>query len=455
MARRPFFGSSGAAPTARMDMRVATAPGRAYGDLFQNLGRLGGALLKDYGDTKKQRQEDEGTIKKISGALDLLSSRDSGKKQLYEAMKSRINDPEVGLTQRVSEATGLLDTISLTQNISNEQELMSLRKDRASQEKELNDLRSNAQLIDNLRNKLKLGQEIEEEDLLPTSVRIARQEEERQIKLDAQIENYKASQLNRANAQFRLRQLEDNQDLDRETKEVELEKARKALELSDIELNTARRQYDRISGLDTRFDLSDKVVPDPNDEIFQLLATMDLNTALQGDFGGMVMRTLSAPQKFFFGDTLAKATEAEGQKINTIDYLLREPLLKRLSSRPTNLTNEKVNEILPKKNENPTDGKKKIRESLLPALRSQLTEAKRTLLSTAESEKTYIEDAEKAAIQLPNIIKGLEIALIDDRDERRSAFSAFFEADTTTQPTVDATTMGTTRLGVKYEVLTD
>ncbi len=455
MARRPFFGSSGAAPTARMDMRVATEPGRAYGDLFQNLGRLGGALLKDYGDTKKKRQEDEGTIKKISGALDLLSSRDSGKKQLYEAMKSRINDPEVGLTQRVSEATGLLDTISLTQNISNEQDLMSLRKDRAAQEKELTSLRADSQKLQNIRDKFDLGQQIKRDDLFPVEQQVEMEIQERQNKLDAQTENYKASQLNRANAEFRLRQLEDNQDLDRATKEVELEKARKDLESSDIELNTARRQYDRISGLDTRFDLSDKVVPDPNDEIFQLLATMDLNTALQGDLGGMFMRTLSAPQKFLTGGTLAEATEAEGQKINTIDYLLREPLLKRLSSRPTNLTNEKVDEILPKKNENPADGKKKIRESLLPALRSQLAEAKRTLLSTAESEKTYIEDAEKAAIQLPNIIKGLEIALIDDRDERRSAFSAFFESDTTTQPTVGATTMGTTDLGVKYKVLTD
>ena len=102
MARRPFFGSSGAAPTARMDMRVATAPGRAYGDLFQNLGRLGGALLKDYGDTKKQRQEDKGFIKGVQPILNEIGKGDPMLGDVLKAAKERLNDPEIPLSQRKS-----------------------------------------------------------------------------------------------------------------------------------------------------------------------------------------------------------------------------------------------------------------------------------------------------------------------------------------------------------------
>ena len=356
------------------------------------------------------------------------------------------------MSQRTAEALSFMQNLGVTEKFRSQRQLEAQRDRELDMRQELNDLRADAMKFQTLKDKYMLGQQIKRDDFFPVEQQVEMEIQERQNKINAQIENHKVAQLNRANAETKLRQLEDNEDLDRATKEVELEKARKDLELADIQLNTARRQFDRISGLDTTIDLSDEVVPDPNNEIFQLLATMDLDTALQGDLGGITMRVLSGGQKFLFGGTLAQATEAEGQKMGTIDFLLREPLLKRISSRPTNLTNEKVDEILPKKEDNPTDGKKKIRESLLPALRSQLETAKRTLLSTAESEKPYIQDAEKLATELPNIIKGLEIALIDDRNERRSAFSAFFEGDTTTQPTVDATNMNTTKTGVRYRV---
>ena len=436
----------------RIDPSAILRAGEAQARVGERMGQTVSGLVGTYVDTKKRRQEDEGQIKGVSSALKTLAQADKQFADFYEAQDARINDPEIPLSQRRAEALSFMQNLGVTEKVRGQRQLEAQRGRELAMAEELNTLRSDAMLVANMRNKLALGQAIEEEDLLPTSERIARKKEEREIKLNAQIENYKAAQLNRANAETRLRQLEDNQDLDRATKEAQLQKLQQDLELSDITLNTARRQYDRISGLDTRIDLSDEVVPDPNNEIFQLLATMDLDTALQGDLGGMTMRVLSGGQKFLFGGTLAEATEAEGQKMGTIDFLLREPLLKRISSRPTNLTNEKVDEILPKKGDTPPDGKKKISESLLPALRSQLETAKRTLLSTAESEKPYIQDAEKLATELPNIIKGLEIALIDDRNERRSAFSTFFEGDTTTQPTIDPTNMNTTKTGVRYRV---
>ena len=436
----------------RIDPSAILRAGEAQARVGERMGQTVSGLVGTYVDTKRRNKELEGEIKGVSSALKTLARADNEFADLYEAQDARINDPQIPLSQRTAEALSFMQNLGVTEKFRTQRQLEAQRGRELAMAEELNTLRSDAMLVANMRNKLALGQAIEEEDLLPTSERIARKKEEREIKLNAQIENYKAAQLNRANAETRLRQLEDNQDLDRATKEAQLQKLQQDLELSDIQLNTARRQFDRISGLDTRINLSDEVVPDPNNEIFQLLATMDLDTALQGDLMGTTMRVLSGGQKFLFGGTLAEATEAEGQKMGTIDFLLREPLLKRISSRPTNLTNQKVDEILPKKGDTPTDGKKKISESLLPALRSQLETAKRTLLSTAESEKPYIQDAEKLATELPNIIKGLEIALIDDRNERRSAFSTFFEGDTTTQPTVDATNMGTTNTGVRYRV---
>ena len=446
------IGDTVQAGLGRMDFSAFQRAGEAQARVGERIGQTVSGVVGTYFDTKRRNKELEGERKGITDALKMVGKFRPEMSDQINAQIEFLENPEYGLSQRVAGGIRFVQNLDMAEKLRSASQLEAQRGRELAMAEELNTLRSDAMLVANMRDKFKLGQEIEEEDLYPTSERIAMKVKERQSKLDAQIENHKAAQLNRANAETRLRLLEDNQDLDRATKEVELAKARKDLELADIQLNTARRQFDRISGLDTRINLSDEVVPDPNNEIFQLLATMDLDTALQGDLMGMTMRVLSGGQKFLFGGTLAEATEAEGQKMGTIDFLLREPLLKRISSRPTNLTNQKVDEILPKKGDTPTDGKKKIRESLLPALRSQLETAKRTLLSTAESEKPYIQDAEKLATELPNIIKGLEIALIDDRNERRSAFSAFFEGDTTTQPTVDATTMGTTNTGVRYRV---
>ena len=446
------IGDTVQAALGRMNFSAFQRASEAQARAAEQAGQAVSGVVGAYFDTKKRNKELEGQIKGVSSALKTLARADNEFADLYEAQDARINDPQIPLSQRTAEALSFMQNLGVTEKFRSQRQLEAQRDRELDMRQELNDLRADAMKFQTLKDKYMLGQQIKRDDFFPVEQQVEMEIQERQNKINAQIENHKVAQLNRANAETKLRQLEDNEDLDRATKEVELEKARKDLELADIQLNTARRQFDRISGLDTTIDLSDEVVPDPNNEIFQLLATMDLDTALQGDLGGITMRVLSGGQKFLFGGTLAQATEAEGQKMGTIDFLLREPLLKRISSRPTNLTNEKVDEILPKKEDNPTDGKKKIRESLLPALRSQLETAKRTLLSTAESEKPYIQDAEKLATELPNIIKGLEIALIDDRNERRSAFSAFFEGDTTTQPTVDATNMNTTKTGVRYRV---
>ena len=436
----------------RIDPSAILRAGEEQARVGERIGQTVSGLVGTYVDTKKRRQEDEGRLKGISQTMKTLAQADPANRDIYEATDARINDPEIPLSQRVAEGISTVQNLGVTEKVRGQRQLEAQRGRELAMAEELSALRGDAMKFQTLKDKYMLGQQIKRDDFFPVEQQVDMEIRERQAKLDAQVNNVRSSEVNLANAEFRLKELQDNKDLDRATKEALLEKERKEIEILQLDLDSARRQFDRISGLDATIDLSDEVVPDPNNEIFQLLATMDLNTALQGDLGGMYMRGLSAVQKFLAGGTLAKATEAEGQKIGTVDYLLREPLLKRISSRPTNLTNDKVDEILPKRGDTPPDGKKKIENSLLPALRSQLETAKRTLLSTEESEKPYIADAEKLATELPNIIKGLEIALIDDDDERRSAFSTFFEGGATTQPTIDATNMGTTNTGVRYRV---
>jgi len=58
MARTPFYGRNDT-KIAKMDMQAATAPGRAYRDAFENLGKVGADVLNKFREAKKEKQEEE------------------------------------------------------------------------------------------------------------------------------------------------------------------------------------------------------------------------------------------------------------------------------------------------------------------------------------------------------------------------------------------------------------
>ena len=62
MARQPFYGRGPGPAIARMDMNAATAPGRAYGQMFANLGKQAGDTIKQYGLNKEKRAKLTGEI---------------------------------------------------------------------------------------------------------------------------------------------------------------------------------------------------------------------------------------------------------------------------------------------------------------------------------------------------------------------------------------------------------
>ena len=62
MARQPFYGRGPGPAIARMDMNAATAPGRAYGQMYANLGKQAGDTIKQYGLNKEKRAKLIGEI---------------------------------------------------------------------------------------------------------------------------------------------------------------------------------------------------------------------------------------------------------------------------------------------------------------------------------------------------------------------------------------------------------
>jgi hypothetical protein len=82
MGRRPFFGSSGAPQIAKMDMRAATDPGRAFGQMFASLGKTAADSLEKYRENKRRSEEEEVTTTSISG---FLKSNPELAKQYFDA----------------------------------------------------------------------------------------------------------------------------------------------------------------------------------------------------------------------------------------------------------------------------------------------------------------------------------------------------------------------------------
>ena len=60
MARTPFYGRNDT-KIAKMDMQAATAPGRAYRDAFENLGKQAAGAIEKYQLNKEKREAEERT----------------------------------------------------------------------------------------------------------------------------------------------------------------------------------------------------------------------------------------------------------------------------------------------------------------------------------------------------------------------------------------------------------
>jgi len=130
MARQPFYGRGPGPAIARMDMNAATAPGRAYGQMFANVGSQIGGMIKEYGLNKEKQgkltDKIENRLKldpSIAQRLTMSGDEDYDKTNITDMEK--LTKGELGLKglQRLDSAMATLKEVDLQKNAEEDREM--------------------------------------------------------------------------------------------------------------------------------------------------------------------------------------------------------------------------------------------------------------------------------------------------------------------------------------------
>lgn len=116
MARQTFY-RSGPIEIARMNMQAATAPGRAYGDMFKSLGETFGGAIEKYQLNKEKQKENKATIKSSIGILQRMSKIDEANAPEYMASIQQLENEDIPLSQRGMLADKTLQGLSITNQL--------------------------------------------------------------------------------------------------------------------------------------------------------------------------------------------------------------------------------------------------------------------------------------------------------------------------------------------------
>ena len=115
MARQPFFGRGPGPAIARMDMNAATAPGRAYGQMFANVGKQIGGAIEKYGLNKEKRAkltgEIEGMLPQYMQDLTMAGDEDSDKKNMQRIEKFKKGDSSMADLQGLAGELAMKDKV--------------------------------------------------------------------------------------------------------------------------------------------------------------------------------------------------------------------------------------------------------------------------------------------------------------------------------------------------------
>jgi len=201
-----------------------------------------------------------------------------------------------------------------------------------------------------------------------------------------------------------LDQLRAASGVDLETKEEKL----KILEAERKELEQGLSQRQQLINA-----YSSGAQVDKNDPMVTQFSDMDFSDAFQGDLAGAFFNTVGGFGSFF-GAELTPETATEGQRVESLNALLRPAMVAQLSSRPSVYTLKTLEKILPQKGDGDQKGRTKI-EALIPILENRLKEAVSTVQSS-NSKTNYYQDAKEQANLLPKIVYGLKTALKANSD---------------------------------------
>jgi len=438
---KPFFSGNYGSALARVDTRPILEAGKAQGQMFANMGSQIGGMIKQYGLNKEKRQKEEDTAMgnlanfspedllalettnpKLGKAVQNLIDGVGGKRDVdiinagsapFVAAKARERDArlqdativgkefenkfnEVDKTNRLLRSTLETEGAELLNEFRKKQNLIS--------EIEA-DIKSNERDIDRDKRYLDLDKAKLELDDMRETIKTKRNKNsvfaeqlERERTKDAVDISVLTSQL-AVNAE-QLDQLRASKDVDLKTKEANLE-------ILEAERNQLEQDLTNKQNLMSSFSSNVNQV-DKDDPMYKQFAGMDLSDAFQGDIPGLFFNAVGNIGGFF-GAELTPETATEGQKIESLNALLKPALVAQLSSRPSNYTLETIKRFMPQRGDSNQVGKTKLGQ-LIPILENRSKEA----ISTVQSGKpgtSYYQDAKEQAVLLPKIIQGLEAAL--------------------------------------------
>ena len=137
MARRPFFSGNYGSALGSFDTaaKLIAQAGQTQGQAMANIGSQVGGMIEQYGLNKEKQKENKASIKSQSDMLDLLGEQDKSKKAQYLALKERLNDPDVPLTERAEYAKGLMNTLTITSQMENQKLVNDIRQQALDQNK--------------------------------------------------------------------------------------------------------------------------------------------------------------------------------------------------------------------------------------------------------------------------------------------------------------------------------
>jgi hypothetical protein len=428
------IGDTVRAELMRVDPSAILEVGRVRGQLGQQVGQTLGGLATTYFDTKKRNKELEGERKGITDALKMVGKFRPDMSDDINAQIQFLEDPENPLSQRVAGGIRFLQNIDMAEKLRSASQLEAQRKRELDMQEELTTLRGDAMLIDNLRNKLALGQAIEEEDLYPVSERVGRKKELDVAKISGARASAELTEQQARKIEQDIQLTEENKYLNKDEKTARINLLKEELKGKQSEREKSERAMDALTDASI-------MQPDEKNEIFKEFATLDLPTAFQGDIKGYGLKAYSTIAEKFGGG--ATETIEQAQKLASLNLLLKPALAAQLSGKPSNYTLEWINQNLPQDTDGNKSGTEKIKK-LIPILNERLKEAVNTVRMGKQT-ATYYQEALTQARMLPNIIGGLEVALEN-----------YLGAEEAPQPTRRTRkTTGRATTGVGYKILTD
>jgi len=431
MARTPFYGRGPGPAIARMDMQAATAPGRAYGQMFANLGKTAGDTIKQYGLNKEKRAKLTGEIEayykenpNALGEIGMSGDEAQDKKDFTEREKFVKGDMSMAqlegyagklargevlktkdLDNRYKRATIEGAEFKNKFNLANaENELLKgdLANRTASQVIDLNNLRSEGTRLDNELKKLNTVSKGTENDYQLTLIK-QKLEQNRQsiisteegIKKQITDNRYAVPMYESQLLQKQLVVSEIAQRMERSATEMDQIRADETLDRSIKEERLAGMQADR-----EKIESELKIATQSAENLAKLLQGTDAetrvkvsddellmpNTAAGGDVGGLIKDAIT----FAFGaigmdspdvggdEYSPKTRAAQKVKLKAINTQLRPVLVGGISARGNVYTQKQVDDFLPQ----PNDSDEMLRDKLveLPViLRASLDNAVQTL----------------------------------------------------------------------------